>query len=526
MITSPRRILVSLAIFILTASACSQQPTPEPPPPDKALRSRPAAHAGSWYAGDEPTLRRDIETKLRAAGAGSSGAPIIAMIGPHAGLRFSGDVAAAGYAALAAQEVKRVFLLGPSHQVPFQGLALPAADLGSYTTPLGELTIDRAAVAALRGKPGFSGPAKAHDAEHSLEMHAIFIAAVHPKAMLVPLVVGHAGDVQRVKAVADRIRAQLRPGDVVIASSDFTHYGPRYRFQPFTDDVAKRLDDLLTAASKPLLDPSLGNFDAHLTSTSDTICGREPIRILLAMLPPSVGAKKLAADTSGRITNDFSNSVTYFTSVYRHAGGWPTSGTEQGRHLQQGPQVLDANGRALALRMARKTLLAYLNGKGTLDDDALGVPESGPLREKLGAFVTLKKDERLRGCIGHIFPVQPLWRDIRDNAIAAAVKDHRFSPVRASELAGLKLEISVLTRPVGVDKPEGFDVGRHGIVLNAFGRRAVYLPQVAPEQGWDRDTALTHLARKAGLPWNAWQSPQAKLQVFEAQVFSEPHASN
>ncbi len=528
MTTSPRLVLASLTVAIIAAPACTKQP--EPTPPEKALRSRPAAHAGSWYAGDETTLRRDIETRLEAAGAGrprpnTAGAPIVAMIGPHAGLRFSGDVAAAGYAVLRTQQVKRVFLLGPSHHVPFQGVALPADDLGGYATPLGELTIDQAAVSALRGKPGFSGPARAHDAEHSLEMHAIFIAAVHPTAKLIPLLVGHAGDRQEIAAIADTIRTQLRPGDVVIASSDFTHYGPRYRYLPFTDDVAKNLDDLLTAATRPLLEPSLEGFDAHLSQTHDTVCGREPIRLLLAMLPNGVDATRLAADTSGRQTQDWSNSVTYFASVYRRAGGWPAVSGEHGQRMRQGPQVLDAHGQALALRMARKTLLSYLNGKGTPDDDDLGVPESGPMRESIGAFVTLKKNERLRGCIGHIVPVQPLWRNIRDNAIAAAVKDHRFSPVKAAELAGLKVEISVLTRPVDIDGPGGFEVGRHGVVLHALGRRAVYLPQVAPEQGWDRATTLTHLARKAGLPWNVWQSPQAKLQIFEAQVFQESHVS-
>jgi AmmeMemoRadiSam system protein A len=138
--------------------------------------------------------------------------------------------------------------------------------------------------------------------------------------------------------------------------------------------------------------------------------------------------------------------------------------------------------------------------------------------------VTLKKRGMLRGCIGHIYPVEPLWRSIRDNAIAAAVEDRRFPPVSAEELGDLDLEISILTRPESVAGPEEFEVGRHGVVLQAHGRRAVFLPQVAPEQGWDRATTLSQLARKAGLDLDVWRTPAATLSVFEAQVIAEASA--
>jgi AmmeMemoRadiSam system protein B len=150
-------------------------------------------------------------------------------------------VAAAAYRPLREQKVERVFLLGPSHRAGYPGIALPAPELGAYATPLGELPIDRGAVEALRGRPGFGGPPAAHGREHSLEMHAIFLAAVHPGVRLVPLVVGKLGDAARTRAIASHLRGLLEPGDVVIASSDFTHYGPNYGYQPFRDDVPRRL---------------------------------------------------------------------------------------------------------------------------------------------------------------------------------------------------------------------------------------------------------------------------------------------
>jgi AmmeMemoRadiSam system protein B/AmmeMemoRadiSam system protein A len=516
-----RNALLALTLALSLASCGDGGPSL--PAAAQPTRVRDAVHAGAWYPGDPEVLRREIETLLAGWAPTPGPGPIIAMIAPHAGLRFSGAVAAASYRPLREQQVERVFLLGPSHRARYQGIALPAPDLRAYATPLGELPIDRGAVDALRGRSGFTGPSAAHDREHSLEMHAIFLAAVHPGVRLVPLVVGRLGDAAQTRAIASQLRGLLEPSDVVMASSDFTHYGPNYGYQPFRDDVPRRLAELLRGAVAPLLDPDLEAFDAHLAKTGDTICGREPIRLLLALLPDSVSSQQVADDTSGRITGDYRNSVSYLSALYHRSGGWPrAAGPQHGAHLQQGPQVLDVRGRAVALQLARRTLESFLETGRVPDEDELEVPAAGPFREVYGTFVTLKKDGRLRGCVGHIFPVQSLWRDLRENAIAAAVHDRRFPPVQASELDDLQMEISVLTHPEAIPDPDAFVVGRHGVVLNALGRQSVFLPQVAPEQGWDRDTTLSYLARKAGLKAEVWRTPAARLDVFEAQVFAEP----
>ena len=136
-----------------------------------------------------------------------------------------------------------------------------------------------------------------------------------------------------------------------------------------------------------------------------------------------------------------------------------------------------------------------------------------PVREPAGAFVTLRKDGRLRGCIGYIGPVKPVWEAVLDNAEAAALRDHRFRPVGADELDDLDIEVSVLTDPVAIPDWTGFEIGRHGVVLVKDGRRAVFLPDVAVEQGWDREQTLTRLAQKAGLPPDGWREG-AQFLVF------------
>lgn len=142
-------------------------------------------------------------------------------------------------------------------------------------------------------------------------------------------------------------------------------------------------------------------------------------------------------------------------------------------------------------------------------------------QEQSGAFVTLKKAGELRGCIGYILPVQTLYGTIVEMAKAAALHDTRFEPVAPGELSTIDIEISVLTPPQDIPSLKEFEIGRHGIIINLKGRQAVFLPQVAVEQGWDKETTLKHLCLKAGLPADAYKEPSMTFRVFEAIVFEE-----
>ncbi len=149
------------------------------------------------------------------------------------------------------------------------------------------------------------------------------------------------------------------------------------------------------------------------------------------------------------------------------------------------------------------------------------VPEIPRLRENGSCFVTLHLGGELRGCIGSIEAFELLGQSLRRNALNAAFEDPRFPPLAADELPEITLEISVLTPLNEISSPEEFVVGRDGIIMRLHNRGAVFLPQVAPEQGWDRETTLSYLARKAGLPGNAWRDPGARFFTFQAEVFSE-----
>ena len=145
---------------------------------------------------------------------------------------------------------------------------------------------------------------------------------------------------------------------------------------------------------------------------------------------------------------------------------------------------------------------------------------AGALRQPAGAFVTIRKGKRLRGCIGYVEALKPLYVTVRECARAAALQDPRFEPVNPEELPEMRLEISVLS-PLEVVRPEQVEVGRHGLLISQGLRRGLLLPQVPVEWNWGRGRFLEETCIKAGLAPDAWQEG-ARIQAFTAQVFEEP----
>jgi AmmeMemoRadiSam system protein A len=179
------------------------------------------------------------------------------------------------------------------------------------------------------------------------------------------------------------------------------------------------------------------------------------------------------------------------------------------------PNEFSPEERSLLLRLAHQAIAA------TLEQREISLePPSAHLAEPRGAFTTLYYRGRLRGCIGYVFPVTPLYRTIAESARGAAFDDSRFSPVTQDESLELQVSLSILTppRPIQADQVE---VGRHGLLISLGPYRGLLLPQVPVEHGWDRIAFLEQTCRKAGLPPTAWQTG-ATLQAFSAEVFADP----
>jgi AmmeMemoRadiSam system protein A len=177
---------------------------------------------------------------------------------------------------------------------------------------------------------------------------------------------------------------------------------------------------------------------------------------------------------------------------------------------------LTAEERNALLKATREAIEAGLRGSRP----ARGGGQGG-LAELRGAFVTLTRNGRLRGCIGFVFAERPLLDTVREAAQAAAFHDPRFPPLRASELPEIRLELSVLSEPRRVADLGEIQVGRHGLIVRRGTRSGLLLPQVATEYGWDRDTFLSHTCTKAGLPEASWREPGTEIELFEAEVFGE-----
>jgi AmmeMemoRadiSam system protein A len=253
------------------------------------------------------------------------------------------------------------------------------------------------------------------------------------------------------------------------------------------------------------------------------MCGYQPARVLLEMLPERTEIDLLKYDTSGRQTDDYSSCVSYL-AVSFSGGQWPiVEATPLVEEESTPVVVLNAQQRHQALVLSRKVLERAVACGQTVDSAASeGIELDAVFQREFAVFVTLKKDGKLRGCIGNIRPVGTLENAIITRTVSASLHDRRFRPVGAAELDDIDIEISVLTLPRKVDSHRDIVTGRHGVILQKNGRRAVFLPQVAPEQGWSVDETLSQLSRKAGLPADAWRDG-ATLEVFEAQVFGEAH---
>lgn len=180
--------------------------------------------------------------------------------------------------------------------------------------------------------------------------------------------------------------------------------------------------------------------------------------------------------------------------------------------------MLNNEERDFLLGSARNAIKVYLE---TSQIEIIPTPDPR-LKEGRGAFVTLHKRGELRGCIGLLESGQPLNETVCQMAVEAAVNDPRFPTVSLSELADLKIEISVLTRPVKVSGPEAVVLGRDGVIVRRGNCQGVFLPQVAEETGWDKEKFLSILcSHKAGLAADAWKEKDTELYTFQAEVFSE-----
>lgn len=510
------------AVVILCFLSCVAAPLLHADEEKKAMERnvRKPAVAGQFYTADPAALRREIDSYLDNAGA--EDAPtgeIVAIVSPHAGYMYSGGVAAYGYSLVRGKNYETVVVIAPSHVEYFDFCSVFEGD--AYLTPLGEIPIDRKTVELLTSKHKLVRKSvKGHSfdrlgrGEHSLEVQLPFLQVSLGEFELVPIVMG-SQDYSCIRALGEALGEALSGKNaLIVASTDLSHF--------HSDSRAKDLDRVFIDALEGF-EPEAMHESVRAKKTE--ACGGGPTiaAMIAAKMLGAIECNILKYATSGDVTGDRGSVVGYLSAVMTRppdpSGSRKPSKEEKPAKPGEGSFDigLSMEDKLYLLHLARTTIESSFDGEGA----DLPPYSSAPLDRPCGAFVTLSKKGKLRGCIGYIEAVKPLRETIAEMASSAAFKDWRFPPVRESELEDIEIEISVLSPLRRIDDPAIIEVGTHGIIISRGSSRGLLLPQVAVEWGWDRETFLRQTCIKAGLPEDAWSKEGTMIDIFSADIFNE-----
>ncbi len=457
---------------------------------------------GKWYPKNPKSLRKSIDKYLSSVnliGIPRKEPKIIVV--PHAGHIYSGHVAAYAYALLRGKKFNPIFILAPSHHVMFRGGSIPL--VSAYETPLGKYPVAIKEAKSLIDKYElFSYIKNAHRREHSIEIQIPFLQIVQPGSSIVPILIGNRKDI---RDIANILINELKnfPHALILVSTDLSHF--------HNAEKAVVMDKRLIVH---VLSKDINGLYSLNNSRRIEACGIAPLLIALTIAKEfHLEPRLLKYAHSGHVTGDNARVVGYASMAF-----FPGKEEVSGRNEKF--RLTEKDGKIL-LKLARLSLDVHygkISGR-KIEELEKSLPSS--FKQKFGLFVTLKKNGRLRGCIGSIYPNLPLYRLVQKMAIAAATIDPRFRKVSKDELNDLSIEISILTPLREVDDPVDILLGRDGLFIKSRYRSGLLLPQVPLELGWDKKKFLEHTCLKAGLAPNTWRSTSAKLYTFSAEIFSE-----
>jgi len=470
--------------------------------------------AGACYPDDAGLLVDQIDHFLANVPPQEKYPRFTGLVVPHAGYVFSGQVAAYSYDLLRGKRYHTVLLIGSSHRARYPGASVYHGT--AYETPLGRVSVNREmADRLIASAEVFSYVPQAHQAEHSLEVQLPFLQRILDQDFsFVPILIGPECSFEQLEIMAREISraVDMDDGILLVASTDLSHY-PSYqeacRVDRETLKVLEQFDPRALAEHEPRW------LQKGIPGLHCAMCGDEAVMVTM-IATRAQGAnrvKVLHYANSGDVPiGDRQKVVGYCAAVFYQDGS-----EEEGGVLEV-EEELGHEEQAELLEIARQAIAERLAG-----ERYMAAESSQPrLMQKRGAFVTLHKNGRLRGCIGRFLPDGPLCRTVADMAQAAAFEDRRFSPLSSTELAEVEIEISVLSPLREVASIDEIELGKHGIWITRDNTSGCYLPQVADQTGWSKQEFLEHCCRdKALLPEDAYLQEGTKIYVFTAQIFHE-----
>jgi AmmeMemoRadiSam system protein B/AmmeMemoRadiSam system protein A len=468
---------------------------------------RKAAWANQLYPGNANELQSTLQDLFARAVPAKTAGNVAAIIVPHAAYIFSGGVAASGYNQIELHHrYENVFILGPSHRVGFEGASVYTD--GNYVMPFGIVQVNTSLGKQLvSSSKSFSSRRDAHIEEHSIEVQLPFLQHRLGKDMrIVPIVVG-ASSPATCKDLANALRPYFNRKNLFVISTDFSHY-PAYEDAKRADK--QTADAIVSRSAENLLAAMNDNAQGRIPELATSLCGWPCVLTLLYLVEnkPNIQIDLIDYKNSGDAAVGQKDKV---------VGYWAMAASLRTEQKKTGFGLNDEEKKQL-LVLARRTIEQHVGKRVMAAPDASEF--SATLQTKCGAFVTLRKNGDLRGCIGRFDASEPLFKVVQQMAIASSTEDYRFSPVTSDEIGKLELEISVLTPMQRIKSIDEFQLGKHGIYIKKGPRAGTFLPQVAAETGWSKEEFLGHCAQdKAGIGWDGWKD--AELYVYEALVFSE-----
>jgi len=449
----------------------------------KATVKEPAV-AGAFYPADKDQLGAAVSGYLEHAQTAPGIGRLIALIAPHAGYVYSGQVAAYSYRHITERQIDTVILIGPSHYGQYAGASVYAE--GALRTPLGPVPINEKLARSLLNKEArVTFDPSVYEKEHSLEVQLPFLQQTLKTFTVVPILLG-APTRETTAHLADMLTRILKANDnvIIIASTDLSHYHDQ--------KTAVMMDRGVTDAVKRM---SIEDLQALLSSKEGEMCGGYPV-LLSMLVSRNLGATNgvlYKYANSGDVTGDTGRVV-----------GYAAMGLYQSSLSDQQKQSL--------LALARQTITEYVTRRKTPEPEV----KDERLQANAATFVTINRQHILRGCIGNIQPVMPLYHSVIRNAVSASSQDPRFPPMNKEELRDMEVEITILSPLEPLVDASEIRIGTHGLYLIKGDHAGILLPQVPVEQGWDVPTFLDQVSIKAGLPKGAWKD--AQLFKFTAEI--------
>jgi len=420
---------------------------------------------------------------------------VVAMVVPHAGYYFSGDVAATGYNQIE-DDYDNIFIIGTSHKTNFRGAAIFNMDDYFGLKLNREISKD-----LLNENDNFFENIEVFKDDHNIEIHLPFLKIKQPNTPIIPIMVGGINR-RSLYSISNTLKKYFNGKNLFIVSSDLSHYPSFYDAMKIDYKSIKSILSLNVDVFKKHLDKG-DNINGLVTK----MCGWSSIFILLNILEQigDISGKVLMYKNSGHVNNEKESVVGYSSIVFT---------SEKLRNNFK----LSYSDKVDLMDISRKTLDIFINDNEIIDIDYSKL--SNNLKKKVGSFVTLKKNGNLRGCIGLFSSNNFLVDVVKNMTIASSSNDNRFEKVTPEELDDIEIEISVLTPFKKIESIDEIELGKHGIYIEKDGKTGTYLPQVATETGWDLNQFLGNCSKtKVGIGWDGWKD--ANIFIYEAIVFGE-----